>query len=120
MNHAGTPIPSIFIHQDLIEAEVTDILNGVDHHPTTKSISAKDAEATQRGVLGRIYKRPLSYHEKAENIRLVMLDLELDKQAKTSDGDTLREIVDKDAGRSTDLRVVAMWWRRQGAGRLPP
>ncbi|KAF8920501.1 hypothetical protein EDD21DRAFT_449173 [Dissophora ornata] len=37
-----------------------------------------------------------------------MLGLELDKQAKTSEGETLREIVDKDVGRSSDLRVVAM------------
>ncbi|KAF9579103.1 hypothetical protein BGW38_004786 [Lunasporangiospora selenospora] len=37
-------------------------------------------------------QRPLPYHEKAENIRLVMLGLELDKQAKTSDGETLREM----------------------------
>ena len=87
---------------------MADILKDVDHNHTTKSISAKDAEATQRGVLGRFYKRPLPFHDKAENIRLVMLGLGLDKQAKTSDGETLRQIVDKDAGRTTDLRVVAM------------
>ncbi|KAF9197144.1 hypothetical protein BGZ49_002584 [Haplosporangium sp. Z 27] len=70
--------------------------------------SIMDVETSQRGVLGRFYKRPLPYHEKAENISLVMLGLELDKQAKTSEGETLREIVDKDVGRSTDLRVVTM------------
>jgi hypothetical protein len=37
-----------------------------------------------------------------------MLGLELDKQAKTSEGETLREIVDKDVGRYSDHRVVAM------------
>ncbi|GJJ76488.1 hypothetical protein EMPS_08847 [Entomortierella parvispora] len=78
VSRPSTPIPSIFIPQDRIEAEVADILKGVDHHHTTQSISAKDAEATQRGVLGRFYKRPLPYHEKAENIRLVMLGLEQD------------------------------------------
>ena len=89
---------------------MTDILNsvGVGHHHNTESISAKDAEVTQRGVSRRFYKRPLPYHEKPENIRLVMLGLGLDQQAKMSDGETLRQIVDKDAGRSTDLRVVAM------------
>ncbi|KAF8923781.1 hypothetical protein BGZ58_002528, partial [Dissophora ornata] len=103
-----TPIPSIFIPQDCIEAELKDILEGVRHYRTINNISIKDVEAIQRGVLGRFYKRPLPYHEKAENISLVMLGLELDKQAKTSEGETLREIVDKDVGRSSDLRVVAM------------
>jgi len=80
----------------------------VGHYDTANNISAKDVEVSQRGVLGRFYKRPLPYHEKAENISLVMLGLELDKQAKTSEGETLREIVDKDVGRSSDHRVVAM------------
>ncbi|KAF8928395.1 hypothetical protein BGZ58_009679 [Dissophora ornata] len=104
----ATPIPSLFIPQDKIEAELTDILEGVSHNNVTNLVNAMEVETSQRKALGRFYKRPLPYHEKAENISLVMLGLELDKQAKTSEGETLREIVEKDVGRSIDLRVVAM------------
>ncbi|KAF9992912.1 hypothetical protein BGZ79_002501 [Entomortierella chlamydospora] len=71
-------------------------------------IDNANVETSQQKVLGRFYKRPLPYHEKAENISLVMLGLELDKQAKTSEVETLHEIVEKDVGRSSDLRVVAI------------
>ncbi|KAF9342877.1 hypothetical protein BGX26_006681, partial [Mortierella sp. AD094] len=101
-------IPSIFVPHDSIEAELTDILKGVGHNHTTNVIDAKDVETSQRGVLGRFYKRPLPYHETAADISLVMLGLELDKQAKTSEGETLRDIVDKDVGRYSDHRVVAI------------
>ncbi|KAF9101447.1 hypothetical protein BGX27_011481 [Mortierella sp. AM989] len=108
LSRSSTPIPSIFIPQGNIEAESADIFKGAGHKQTSKVLDAKDVEKSQRGILGRFYKRPLPYHEKAVNISLVMLGLELDKQAKTSESETLREIVDKDLGRSSDHRVVAM------------
>ncbi|KAF9160845.1 hypothetical protein BGX20_002369, partial [Mortierella sp. AD010] len=107
-SRSSFPIPTIFIPQEKIEAELTDILRGVSYNHTTRTADPKEVETSQREKLGRFYKRPLPYHETAENISLVMLGLELDKQAKTSEGETLREIVDKDVGRSSDLRVVAM------------
>ncbi|KAF9344218.1 hypothetical protein BGX26_004644 [Mortierella sp. AD094] len=108
VSRPSTPIPTIFIPQGQIEAELADILEGVSHAQTTSVIDPKEVEESQRGKLGRFYKRPLPYHETAANISLVMLGLELDKQAKTSEGETLREIVDNDVGRSSDHRVVAM------------
>ncbi|KAF9379757.1 hypothetical protein BGX21_002555, partial [Mortierella sp. AD011] len=98
----------IIVQRPPPEAELTDILRGVSYNHTTRTADPKEVETSQREKLGRFYKRPLPYHETAENISLVMLGLELDKQAKTSEGETLREIVDKDVGRSSDLRVVAM------------
>ncbi|KAF8922994.1 hypothetical protein BGZ58_003486 [Dissophora ornata] len=59
----ATPIPSIFIAQDKMEAELTDILKGVNHNNATNLIDAMDVEASQRKALGRFYKRPLPYHE---------------------------------------------------------
>ncbi|KAI1288806.1 hypothetical protein EDD11_009648 [Mortierella claussenii] len=94
--------------QGNIEAELADILEGVSHNFTTSTIDPKKVEASQREKLGRFYKRPLPYHDTAEDISLVMLGLELDKQAKTSEGETLRSIVEGDIGRYTDHPVVAM------------
>ncbi|KAF9092105.1 hypothetical protein BGX27_001895 [Mortierella sp. AM989] len=53
LSRPGTPIPCIFISQDLIETELMDILERVSRYRTIKNISDKDVEASQRGVLGR-------------------------------------------------------------------
>ncbi|KAI8596405.1 hypothetical protein EDD21DRAFT_419705 [Dissophora ornata] len=63
VSRSSTPIPSIFIAQDKMEAELTDILKGVNHNNATNLIDAMDVEASQRKALGRFYKRPLPYHE---------------------------------------------------------
>lgn len=86
---------------------MVDILKGVNYYHA-RIADPKEVEASQRKKLGRFYKRPLPYNETAEGISLVMLGLEMDKQAKTSEGETLREIVDSDAGKYNDHRVVAM------------
>ena len=67
-----------------------------------------DVETPQREILGPFYKRPLPYHETAADISLVMLGLELDKQASTSDGETLHSLVEGDIGKYSDHCVVAM------------
>jgi hypothetical protein len=75
------------IPNDHIEQEPAVILNSVQHHHTTHPVNPKDAVA---------------------DIKLVMLGLELDKQAKASDGKTtLRSIVETDIGKLS-RSVVAM------------
>ncbi|KAG0261854.1 hypothetical protein DFQ27_002733, partial [Actinomortierella ambigua] len=90
-----------------IQQELATILRGVEHCPTTPTIDPKDIEASQRKSLGPFFKRTLPHGKTATDVKLVMLGLELDKQAKTSDGKTLRSIVEDDIGRSIQ-RVVAM------------
>ncbi|KAG0212245.1 hypothetical protein BGX28_006598 [Mortierella sp. GBA30] len=104
----ATPISTIFIPTEQIEAELADILGSIPHDHATDVIDPKEVEASQREKLGRFYKRPLPYHKTATDISLVMLGLELDKQAKTSDGETLLDVVKDDVGKYTDHRVVAM------------
>lgn len=108
INFTASPIQTIIIPDDGIAAELTSILNTVDHSQTTV-VDDKEVEISQRVKLGRFYKRPLPYHETPADISLVMLGLELDQQAKTSDGQTLRSIVEDDIiGKYKDPRVVAM------------
>ncbi|KAG0277855.1 hypothetical protein BGZ96_002685 [Linnemannia gamsii] len=104
----ATPIQLRIVSQDHIEKELTLVLEGVTHHHVTEPVDPKDVETSQREMLGPFYKRPLPYHETATDTSLVMLGLELDKQARTSDGETLHSIVVGDVGRYTDHRVVAM------------
>ncbi|KAH7055030.1 hypothetical protein BKA57DRAFT_501557 [Linnemannia elongata] len=103
-----TPIQLKIVPQDHIEKELTLVLEGVNHHHITKPVDPKDVETSQREILGPFYKRPLPYHETATDTSLVMLGLELDKQARTSDGETLHSIVEGDIGKYSDHRVVAM------------
>jgi hypothetical protein len=85
------------------------ILKGVSHHHITHPVDPKDVEASQRERLGPFYKRTLPYHKTATDTSLVMLGLELDKQARTNDGnETLRSIVEGDIGNFPGHRVVAM------------
>ncbi|KAG0271650.1 hypothetical protein BGZ95_000502 [Linnemannia exigua] len=91
-----------------IEQELTVILNGVQHRPTTPSVDPMEVKASQSEELGHFFKRTLPYGETANDIKLVMLGLELDKQAKASDGKTtLRSIVEADIGKHS-RSVVAM------------
>ncbi|KAF9314251.1 hypothetical protein BG006_003963, partial [Podila minutissima] len=104
----ATPIQLKIVPQDHIEKELTLVLEGVNHHRITEPVDPKDVETSQREILGPFYKRPLPYHETATDTSLVMLGLELDKQARTSDGETLHCIVEGDIGKYSDHRVVAM------------
>ncbi|KAF9898417.1 hypothetical protein EC991_011331, partial [Linnemannia zychae] len=104
----ATPIQLKSIPKDHIEKELTIVLEGVSHYHITEPVDPKDVESSQRERLGPFYKRALPYHETATDTSLVMLGLELDKQARTSDGETLHSIVEGDIGRYTDHRVVAM------------
>ncbi|KAF9284434.1 hypothetical protein BGZ74_001737, partial [Mortierella antarctica] len=90
--------------------ELAIILNGVQHHHTTHPVDPNAVETNQRKRLGAFFKRTLPYKESAQDISLVMLalELELDKHARTSAGETLRSIVKGDIGKSSDFRVVAM------------
>ncbi|KAG0268150.1 hypothetical protein BGZ95_002588 [Linnemannia exigua] len=104
----ATPIQLKSVPKDHIEKELTIVLEGVSHHHITEPVDPKDVESSQRERLGPFYKRALPYHETATDTSLVMLGLELDKQASTIDGETLHSIVEGDIGRYTDHRVVAM------------
>ncbi|KAK3838887.1 MAG: hypothetical protein J3R72DRAFT_180847 [Linnemannia gamsii] len=104
----ATPIQLKSVPKDQIEKELTVVLEGVSHHHITEPVDPKDVESSQRERLGPFYKRTLPYHETATDTSLVMLGLELDKQASMSDGETLHSIVEGDIGRYTDHRVVAM------------
>ncbi|KAF9177689.1 hypothetical protein BGZ50_008451, partial [Haplosporangium sp. Z 11] len=103
-----TPISTIFIPMDQIKAELEDILKNMPFDHTTDLIDPKAVEVSQKQKLRRFYKRPLPYHETATDISLVMLGLEQNKQARTSEGETLLSIVKDDIGKYSDHRVVAM------------
>ncbi|KAF8936737.1 hypothetical protein BGZ47_009366 [Haplosporangium gracile] len=102
------PIKLKHVRYDRIEEELADILKGVSHHQITHSVDPKDVEASQKERLGPFYKRTLPYRKTATDTSLVRLGLELDKQAKSDDGETLWDIVKVDIGRFADHRVVAM------------
>ncbi|KAF9349932.1 hypothetical protein BGX26_011839 [Mortierella sp. AD094] len=104
----ATPIQQTFVPRDRIEEELTVVLEGVNHHHTTNVVDPKEVEASQRERLGPFFKRTLPHHKTATDISLVMLGLELDRQARTSNGETLRSIVEDDIGRHSEHRVVAM------------
>jgi hypothetical protein len=63
------------------------VFEGINHHHITEPVDPKDVETSQTEILGLFCKRPLPYYETATNTSLVMLGLELDKQARTSDGE---------------------------------
>ncbi|KAG0203112.1 hypothetical protein BGX28_004507 [Mortierella sp. GBA30] len=98
VTRSSTPISTVFIPMDQIEAELEDILKNIPYNHATDVIDPKAVEASQREKLGRFYKRPLPYHKTATDINL----------AKTSEGETLLDIVKDDVGKYTDHRVVAM------------
>ncbi|KAF9548685.1 hypothetical protein EC957_005924 [Mortierella hygrophila] len=95
------------VPKDLIDQELAAILYSVQHRLTAPSIDPMEVEASQNEELGRFFKKPLPHGEIARDIKLVMLGLELDKQAKASDGKTLRSIVEDDIGK-LNHSVVAM------------
>ncbi|KAF9116504.1 hypothetical protein BGW39_002721 [Mortierella sp. 14UC] len=102
-----SPLQRKTVPKDHITKELVLILQGVSPHHITHPVDPKDVEVSQRDQLGPFYKRPLPYHQTATDTSLVMLGLELDKQARTSDGKTLHSIVEGDVG-SIRHRVVAM------------
>ncbi|KAF8938891.1 hypothetical protein BGZ47_008367, partial [Haplosporangium gracile] len=104
-----TPIAPISVPQVHIKQELEIILSGVQHHYANYSLDPKELEMSQKEQLGPFSKRSLPYHRTAKDISLVMLGLELDKQAKASDGrTTLRSIVEDEIGAFSGNRVVAM------------
>ncbi|KAF9159109.1 hypothetical protein BGX20_003103, partial [Mortierella sp. AD010] len=99
VSRPSTPVPTIFIPMDRIETELKDILENIPYDHTTDIIDPKDVEVFQREKLGHFYKRPLPNRYKSGDV-----GLELDKQAKTSDGETLLSIVKDDIGKYSDHR----------------
>ncbi|KAK3817647.1 MAG: hypothetical protein J3Q66DRAFT_298758 [Benniella sp.] len=110
---ASTSLPSAThmqlksVQDEDIEKELAAILEAVNDH-TIHVVDAKAVETYQRQTLGRFFKRTLPHHQTATDVSLVMLGLELDKEAKTTDGKTLRTIIEGDMGKTSDLHVVAM------------
>ncbi|KAF9297132.1 hypothetical protein BGZ88_010967 [Linnemannia elongata] len=103
-----TPVRLVAVPNDHIKQELAVILSGVQHHPATTAVDPKDVEASQKERLGPFFKRTLPYGKTPIDIKLVMLGLELDKQAKASDGKTtLRSIVEGDIGK-LGHSVIAM------------
>lgn len=103
-----------------VEQELAVILNGAKHQHFNHFLDPRKGEASKREKLGRFYKRTLPYHRTAKDISLLMLGLELDKQARTSDGKTtLRSIVEDDIGAFSGNRVVAMV-APSGSGKTAP
>lgn len=106
---SATSIQLVSVPQDRIEQEMAVILDSVQHHHAHQTIDPLVVETFQKERLGPFFKRPLPYHTTAKDTKLAMLGLELDRQAKASDGKTtLRSIVEDDIGRYSGYRVVAM------------
>lgn len=106
---AAKPMQLRTVQDDEIEGELAIVLKAANGHHITPVIDQKEVEAFQRERLGPFYKRTLPFHKTATGTTsLVMLGLALDKQAKTSDGDTLCSIVEDDIGKFSDHRVVSM------------
>ncbi|KAF9123517.1 hypothetical protein BGW39_008911 [Mortierella sp. 14UC] len=106
----ATPVQPVSVPQERIEQELVIILNGVQHHHTNHPLDPKELEMAQKAQLGPFFflKRTLPYDQSAKDISQVMLGLGLDKQARTTTGETLRSIVEDDIGKSRGFRVVAM------------
>ncbi|KAG0222000.1 hypothetical protein BGW42_007040 [Actinomortierella wolfii] len=107
-SRSATPVQLKSVQDGDIEKELVAVLKAANGYHISHIVDPKDVEASQREKLGPFYKRALPYHQTASDISLVMLGLELDKQAKTGDGETLRSIVEDDIGKHSDHRVVAM------------
>ncbi|KAK5808232.1 hypothetical protein F5H01DRAFT_370260 [Linnemannia elongata] len=105
---SGTPMQSRPIQGDNTDEELAIVLKVANGHYTTPVADPKVVEDFQRERLGPFFKRALPYHETATGTSLVMLGVQLDKQAKTSDGDTLHSIVENDIGKLSGHHVVAM------------
>ncbi|KAF9970267.1 hypothetical protein BGZ73_007066 [Actinomortierella ambigua] len=83
-----------------IDQEMEAILNALQYCPMAPTVDPLEAEAAQRKILGPFFKRTLPYVDTATDIKLVMLGLELNKQATAGDGKTtLPSIVENDVGR---------------------
>ncbi|KAF9287534.1 hypothetical protein BGZ68_001690 [Mortierella alpina] len=104
----ATPMQLKSVQDDDVEKELAGVLDTVSSHHMAHTVDPKAVEVSQRDRLGPFYKRTLPYHTTATDTSLVMLGLELDKQARTSAGETLRSIVEDDIGKFIDQRVVAM------------
>ncbi|KAG0280022.1 hypothetical protein BGZ95_011531 [Linnemannia exigua] len=91
-----------------IEKELVSILDGVRSRHIPYDVDLKDAVTFQMEKLGPFYKRTLPYLQTARDTKLVMLGLELDKQARTSQGETLSSIVEDDVRSISGHSVVAM------------
>lgn len=96
------------VQDDEIEEELAIVLKAANGHRIAPVVDQKDVEASQRERLGPFYKRTLPFRETATGTSLVMLGLALDKQARTSGGDTLPSIVENDIGKFSGHRVVSM------------
>ncbi|KAF9166237.1 hypothetical protein DFQ26_008378 [Actinomortierella ambigua] len=93
---------------DDIERELAIILSDVGHHHSIYDVDQKDAEALQRKRLGRFFKRTLPCSPSTNDVSLVMLGLQLGKQARTSTGETLHSIIERNIGLRSIYSLVAM------------
>ncbi|KAF9126318.1 hypothetical protein BGW39_006715 [Mortierella sp. 14UC] len=83
-----TPVQLISVPQYRIGQELAITLNGVQHHCANHSFDPKKLEMPQE-KLNSFFKRTLPYNQSAKDISLVMLGLQLSKQARATTGETL-------------------------------
>ncbi|KAG0059149.1 hypothetical protein BGZ89_000656 [Linnemannia elongata] len=107
-SRSGSLMQPRLVRGDNMDEELAIVLKAANGHYTTPVADPKVVEDFQRERLGPFFKRALPYHETATGTSLVMLGVQLDKQAKTSDGDTLHSIVENDIGKLSGHHVVAM------------
>ncbi|KAF9972495.1 hypothetical protein BGZ75_001481, partial [Mortierella antarctica] len=99
-----------------VENELSQIIEDASRDHSWHSITAAEVEAAQKEKLGPFFKKPLPYGTTASSMILAMLGMVLDKEPTSSDNRTLREIVESDIGKTTDLSVVALVGR-SGSGK---
>ena len=111
-----TPVPKRTVPYNSIENELALIMEDANRIHSWHAVDATDVKIAQKEKLGPFYKKPLPYGATAGSMNLAMLGMVLDKEPTSSDNRTLREIVESDIGKTTNLSVVAMVGR-SGSGK---
>ncbi|KAF9284123.1 hypothetical protein BGZ68_004905 [Mortierella alpina] len=111
----ATTIPKRSIPFDSVEKELALIIKDANRLHNKHTVDATEVETAQKEMPGTFYKKPLPYGTTASSMNLAILGT-LGKEPTSSDNKTLREIVESDIGKTTDLSVVALVGR-SGSGK---
>ncbi|KAG9063736.1 hypothetical protein KI688_003848 [Linnemannia hyalina] len=105
---SATPIPKRYIPYDSLEKELALIIKDASQLHVWHTVDATNVETAQKERLGPFYKNALPYGTTASTMKEAMLGMVLDKESTSSDNKTLREIVESDIGKTTNLSVLLL------------
>ncbi|KAL1920655.1 uncharacterized protein VTP21DRAFT_1032 [Calcarisporiella thermophila] len=107
-----------FVQQDQITATLNQIISISKKNHNAHIVDKASVEQSQKHLFGRFYKSILPYGHTASDINLPMLGklLDMDPTVSSDNPQTLLDIVNDDASKSTDHCVVALI-ARSGSGK---